>query len=154
MPLPIAVGEHHRVGRAGSIVSLGKPTSRRRLYAQGLERAVGDVQRLDLLGLTGARHSYAVVGPQTEILKRTALLAIREVHGGRAVDVARDSSHARRQVPDPRQLLSFRIRQRFDQNSVDDAEDGRVGADAERQRNQGDRGEHRGAPESPEDVPH
>jgi hypothetical protein len=40
----------------------------------------------------------------------------------------------------------------LDQYAIDNAEDGRVRADAQRQRYQGDGGESRGEPESPEDL--
>jgi hypothetical protein len=152
MPQPVAVSQHHCVGRAGSVVSLRKPSPHYRLYAERVERSVSNIQRLDLLRLARPRNGCAVVRPQTELLKSPALLAVREVHGGRAVDVARDSGYTRRHVPDPRQLLRFRIGQRFDEHSVHNAENGRVGADAERECHQGDRGEHRGPSQSPEDV--
>ena len=58
-----------------------------------------------------------------------------------------------RQVPEPpTNILSVRIRQRLDQHSVDHAEDGRVGADSQRQRHQRDGGKRRGQPEPPEDL--
>jgi hypothetical protein len=50
------------------------------------------------------------------------------------------------------QLIRLRIRQRLQQHAVDDAEDGGVGADADRQGQDGDSGEHRQLDQPPQDV--
>ena len=47
-------------------------------------------------------------------------------------------------MPDPHELVGVRIRQRLDQHRVDDAEDRRRRADAEREREHG--GEREGGP--------
>ena len=44
-------------------------------------------------------------------------------------------------LPEHHQPLRLRERQRLEQQGVDDAEDGGIGADAERQGDDGDRGE-------------
>jgi hypothetical protein len=47
------------------------------------------------------------------------------------------------------QPIRVRVRQGTQDDGVDDAEDGGIGADAERQRRDGDSGEARSAPEHP-----
>ena len=86
-------------------------------------------------------------------MKSAIFLSIREVHGGRAIDVANDSGNARRHMPDSHQFLSLRIWQRFDQDAVYHAEDGRIGADTERQRCECNGGEDGSKRQSPKDIP-
>ena len=50
--------------------------------------------------------------------------------------------------------LTIRVGQRLEQHAVDDAEDGRVGANAERHRHDDDHGETGIAAKGPDPVPH
>jgi hypothetical protein len=75
-------------------------------------------------------------------LEGASFFAIREVHSGRAIDVAVDSGNAWRYMPDAHQFLSLRIRERLDQDGIDHAEDSAIGSDPERQRYECNSGEH------------
>src|SRR5581483_10734238 len=124
-----------------------------RLHSEGIENTVCEVQRLHLFRFPHAGDGAAIERPYAEVLKRAVLFAIGEIHGGRAVDITSDSGDARRQMPHAGQAVRSRIGQRLEENSVNDAEDGGVSADAERQCQQRDEGEHRRAAEPAEHLP-
>ena len=67
-------------------------------------------------------------------------------------DLAAEASDAGRGMPDADKQVRLRVGQRFKQHAIDHAEDGRIGADAQRQRHQGDGGEEGSPAESPQNV--
>ena len=109
--------------------------------AQG---AVGHEERLDALGLAGAGDRHRAAVPEPDVLEDAPLFAVDEVIRGRHVQ-ERDPE-PRRRVPQAHEPVGAVERQRLEQDAADDAEDGRVGADTERQGEDGDQREH-GCPE-------
>src|SRR5262249_54367108 len=103
--LPIAVGEHHGLFRAGSVVGLREPAAQQGLHAYGIQNTVGHKERSRQLGLGDAGNACAGGVPQTELLKGVVLLAIGEVHGGRAVEVVAEDRYSGCGVPDAYQGL-------------------------------------------------
>src|ERR1051326_5964228 len=73
--------------------------------AECLQDAVGGKNNVDLLRLGDAGNARAAFPVETDILEDPIVLAIGEVHGGRALDVALDSGHARRRVPHTDQVV-------------------------------------------------
>jgi hypothetical protein len=115
-----------------------------RRHADGVEHPLRHEQAAHLLGLREPRHGDATSRPDSDVLEDTPFVAIGEVHRRRDVDGAVLESDSGRRVPHPDQFLRLRIRQRLDQDAIDDAEDRGVGADADGQGQEGGRGEHRG----------
>ena len=141
--LPEIVADHGRprarvAAAAGVLGAKAAPVRRR--DAQRLEEVGGRDDAGDPL------HLAAVRAEVEERLRvgRHALeglaLACRVAVVRRRHDVA-VLADARDAVPHDHQAIGFAVRQRPQQHRVDDAEDGRVDADAERQRRDGDEGE-------------
>ncbi len=143
-PLPISVREEHGLLRARCIVLAREPPPKRGRHTDGVEHTLRHEQASHLLRLGKPRHGDAASRPDSDVLKDTSFVPIGEVHRRRDVDFAVLESHSRRRMPHPDQFLRLRIRQRFDQDAIDDAEDRGVGADADGQGQQGGRREHRG----------
>jgi hypothetical protein len=82
------------------------------------------------------------------MLERLALSRERqEINASPGNLVEPDVARRRRHSPRQDDALDVRIRQRSQENRVDDAEDGRAGTDAERQREHGVHGERRILPQ-------
>src|SRR5262249_20082405 len=79
-----------------------------------------------------------------------ALLAVGEVEGRGGVQLG--DVDAGGGMPDPDELVRVGKGKRFQENAFDDAEDGRVRADADRERQEGDGRERRRAAEPAKDV--
>jgi len=101
-----------------------------------------------VLGLAYAGHAQRVAIVHADVLKRGTLLAIDEVKEGRHVQVV--EADAGRCVPDADQLFRMGIAERLQKHAVDHAEDHRIGADADRKRDQDDRREKRGTKQTAE----
>ncbi len=141
LPLPIGIGEDRRIGAVGLRRGFGfrEQTAERRLNADRLEHAVRNSERAGLLRIADTRHAAAAGPPDPEVLERAVLVAVGEVHRRRHGEpLGVDSG---RPVPEAHELVGIRIGQRLDQHRVDDAEDRRRCADAEREREHGGRGE-------------
>jgi hypothetical protein len=80
-----------------------------------------------MLGLAMPGDGDGGVVPQPDVFERLRLLAVEKIGRGRLVE--RTCHQARRDVPHANQRLGTLERQRFEQHTVDDAEDERVGAD-------------------------
>ena len=84
--------------------------------------------RVHLFGTIGGSDVHRAACPRSHPRKDSRLsLPLEEIAGGRDVAAV---LHAR---PHHDQLIGFRIRQRREQRAVDDAEDGSVGTNAQRQ---------------------
>ncbi len=101
--------------------------------------------RLDLLGLGAFVQVECATGPCSDGLERCVLaLPVEEVAGGDAVAVVLNLG------PDHDDAVGFVVGQRGEERGVDDAEDGGVGADAESEGEDSDRGEAGVFPEEAE----
>ena len=128
---PVAGHEDHGVGRARRVVLLREQAAERRRRAEHRQHAVGDVDGADLLGLRDPGDADGVAGPHRDVLKHAAVLAVGVVEKRRGAGVRQ--VQPRRGVIEHDQLVRLRIRQRLQQHAVDHAEDGGVGADADRE---------------------
>ena len=131
---PIAMGEDDRLRRARRVVRLREPAAQQRLHVERIQDAMGHHQHSRQFGLPRTSDGCDAETPQSEVLKRPVLVAIREVHRRRTTHAGVTGRHPRRGVPDANQCLRVRIWERTDQHALDDAEDGGVAADAQRQR--------------------
>jgi hypothetical protein len=95
-------------------------------------------------------HRDQGVVPQTDVFEGLVLLAVGEVGRGRLVHLIETGS--RSGVPNAHQGLGILERQRLQQDTVDDAENGRVGPDTYGERQHGDGGKERRACEFSRDV--
>ena len=87
---------------------------------------------------------------QTEALECSALLAIGEIKKRRRIGVR--EVHTGSRVVQIDRLIGVPIRQRFQQNSVDHAENRAVGPDSDRQSEGGNKCKHRRAGKPPKNV--
>ena len=151
LPLPVRVAQHHPLGCLGRIVVTGEMAAKNRVDVEEAQRPVRDEQDLHPLGLAGASDRNGATVPQPDVLEYTPLFSISEVVRRRHVQ-ERDSQ-PRRGMPQPNEPVGIVERQRLEENAADDAEDGRVGADSERQGEDGDQGEHRRAKQAADYSP-
>ena len=137
----------HALGCLRRIVVGREVAAQDRVDVEEAQRAVGHEERLDALGLAGAGDRHRAAVPEPDVLEDAPLFAVDEVVRGRHVQ-ERDPE-PRRRVPQAHEPVGLVERQRLEQDAADDAEDGRVGADTERQREDGDQREHGGPEETP-----
>ena len=113
--------------------------------AERLEELAGDPHRRDLLGIAVPREAQPVGVDDRHLRERLRRLPV--VEGRRRdrqlVGEADLPGQLRVRGPDHRQPLGIAERQRRQQHRIDDAEDRRVGADPQRQREDGDDRERR-----------
>jgi hypothetical protein len=144
--LPHRVTDDRDPVTAGRLFSwLQQPAHQRRRFEHrhDLGRYPNAVQ-MDGLPASAQRHSLHVVGTQIRQHPRAGPkdLEILKAHrSGRRLDAAPVVSIEL--GADPNKAISTGIRQRAEQHGMDDAEDGGVGADAEREGAHDDRGEPR-----------
>ena len=137
------MAEDHGFLRRGRIVCRREPPAASGPHADRRKRPVGHDQRPDFLRLAHSRHVRRAGVPHAEVLKRLVVRTIGEVHRRRQPDVVRGHALELRGVPHRDQRVGIRVRQRADQDSVDDGEDRRGRAGAESQRGDGRGGEAR-----------
>ena len=106
------------------------------MNAQDRKDAVSDLKGAHLLRLSDARHTDRIAGIQAHLLKRAALFAIDEVVGGRTIEFLQINT--RRRVPYAHKLFRMKIAQRFEQNTLENAENHRIGSDGGGERDQRD----------------
>ena len=148
--LPQAVGQDHEVVGIRPGLVLGESPAEKRLALQGREERRRHHERAHLLRLTAVRQIRAAAGEERRILDgRRLCLAIDVVGDGNA---GLWQPHQRIHVPDEDQPFGVRIRERAQQHLVEQAENGGVCADAQRQRQDGDEGEQRLLAQGPERV--
>ena len=125
----------------GAIVCPREQTSERRLHAEHRQDAVGDEERAHLLGLGQAGDTDRAEFTEPDILENLTILAVGEVEKRRGPGSGQVD--ARQGVIEHDQLVGAWIRQRLQQHALDYAEDRRIGADADGQRQHRDAGEER-----------
>ena len=139
-PLPVPMGDKGDGRALGQVVFLAERPAKGRTDSQHWERAVRYVQRLDLFGLAAAGDSHRAGLPQPDVLKSLTTVANHEIRASRLLQ--RSRHYTGRHQPNPDQRLRFRIRQRLEDDAVDDAENQRIRADGGANRD--DRGERKG----------
>jgi hypothetical protein len=108
--------------------------------------AVGDVERIDALGIAHAGHRYRRRVPHAELVERSSLLAIRQIRRRRLFEVA--EPQPRGDVRNADETVGILEGQRLQQHAAHHREDRRVRANAERERQDGDECET-GRPKQP-----
>ncbi len=141
MALPESGAEHHDMAAPRRVLFREEHAAEKRLGANGLEEPVAHGA-----GDDGFRAAAAGQRERTESIQRHAIeearvaLPVVEIRGGHREARHPGKRRLRRHVKDAHQPIRLVERQRSQQHRVDDAEDGGVGADAERQdRDDGDR---------------
>ncbi|HEY7284130.1 MAG TPA: hypothetical protein VH497_01715 [Vicinamibacterales bacterium] len=163
-PLPVAPAEDHDVRFAGSgIVRRRQQPSDGRLDADDREVVAGHEQPVDAFSLAARGE----VGPERDVRGEAGKrrLGFFEVAEHRITEhpvavallAARIRPGLRPRRPDVHEPVRFRHRQRTEQDLIEEREDGRVRADAERQRHDGHRRHERRLEQGPDrelDVRH
>ena len=149
LALPEPVIEHGHAAVTWLILAGQQGPPERDRQSEQAEQAVAHVRSADLTRLAGAQHREHAARERLDLLERSRLLADahevrRRQRVGRAIGIERG---------DPIQPIRIPERQRRQQDALDDAEDGAVRPDSERQRRQGHSGEARRAAQHPQRVP-
>jgi hypothetical protein len=150
LPAPVAVGQEHGIRAAGRIVLAGKPTAEHGRDSEDRQDAISDQENAHQFGVADAGYIAGVVGKHADILEGPVLLAINEIVGRRRAQFL--DIQARGDVPYSHQIVGLRIGQRLQQHALEHAENGRIGAHADSQGDERDRGEHGRAAEPAEDL--
>ena len=141
-PLPERVAEHGDRLRARLVFVIGEEAAPQGIDAQRLEQLSRHHAAGQPLGLARARQVVALAAVDADVLEdlvlRPPVLVVR-VSDGHLINL-------RARLPQVDEPLGFGVGQRLEQHRIDDAEDGRRRADAERQRQHRDEGEA-GVPE-------
>ena len=141
--LPVAMTEHHGWCPARVLISGGEPAPQLRGHPERLQRAVAHGDRSHLFGLSDAGDRRRSGRPDADVLERAVPFRVRDVHRRRQAQAARDVGEAGRTgraVPHGDEIVGIRIGQWLEQHAVQHRERGRVGANAERQREDGSDG--------------
>ena len=130
--LPVLVAQHQDGRCARLLVRVLERTPERRPHAEHVEEVRGDDARGDALGLRAAEQDEPHVVEFHESLEALRARAVVEnllIREAGVLDVGQ-----RPLLPQHDEAVAVLIRQRAEQDAVDDAEDRRVGADPERHR--------------------
>jgi hypothetical protein len=107
----------------------GEETSERRTRTEKGQDAVSKIDSGDDLRLGEPGDGEAVSGPHADILERLVLIAVGEVEEGR--DAGAGEVHARSGMVHGDQAVRIGIGERLQENPLKDAENRRVGSNAE-----------------------
>ena len=151
MALPIGESEHDSFGTAGRIFQASEGVAEHRMHAEHGQNAICDVDGFYLLRLGEAGDANRIIAPHADISKSISVLAVGEVSGGRGVDVLDTDSGG--SLPDAHQAIGVLIRERLEQNSIDDAEDGGIRANGNGDSDKSNGSEDRGAGQSAKNLP-
>ena len=134
--LPEGVTQHHHRSRVPVLIFiLGENAALPRLHAQHLPHGGGEVLSVQALGGRSVAFRAQVAGEAVQSahrLKRLAAILPSQIVPGR--HVIANARTVQRRGPQDRQAIRIRIGEIAQQGGIDDAEDGRVGADAQTQR--------------------
>jgi hypothetical protein len=114
------------LGTVGAVVFRGEPAAQSRLDADRVEDAFGNGEARHLLRGREAGDTYAAAGPGANLFERVVLFAKRKVVGWRQLHLG--EIEGGRGLPRCDQGVGIAIRQRLQQDAVDHAEHGRIGA--------------------------
>jgi hypothetical protein len=132
-PLPQAMTEHDYALGVGAVFLLRKDAPQRRRDAEQREQAGRNTYALDPLRLATPGQAQARAPEGGDLREDSILIApVNEIR--RRYVVVREAE-LRRSLPHHHEFVRILIRQRPQQRRVRHAKDGRVRADAERQRN-------------------
>jgi hypothetical protein len=139
--LPQVVADEHDLFGVAVILRLGEPAPHDRLHTERLHGVIREHLALEPLGsscqrILGVGH----VSRDTDVATRRAEERVLrgEVHADRRVEATSLVGPLRRRGPQLHQSTGFRVGQRTKQDGVHEAEYQRVGADAEREREDDD----------------
>ena len=152
--LPQAFGEQHHVvpSRLSLVGHEGAPLDG--IHLQKLQQAARSPQPIDMHGSIASGDVEGARVVNFHLLKAAALgFPIHEIRIGSDDAIGRQTSFCAG-GPKPHQPAGIREWQRSQQKGVDHAEDGRVGADAERERQYGDDAETGAAPQQSRSISH
>ena len=149
--LPHAVTKHRDGRTMGQILSLRKGASGDRQHAENLEVIGGDVGALHRLRRV-ARSEVHRQGP--EIVDRHCLEHVVLPPDHVLLDGIRVAHAGRIPAAQLHDAIGLRIGQRLEQHRIHDGENGRVRADADGERGQGNRGETDVPAHRAQGVPH
>ena len=136
-PQPIRVRKDDGLGRPWRIVLDRKPAAQQGLNAQCRQSSLRDGNGVDLLGVAVAGHRRRTLCPHTELLECRRMLLPCRIEARPDPHVAGSLASQLAGVEDANQRFSFGVWQRTDEYCIHDTEDGRVGADAECEREDG-----------------
>src|SRR5271170_1534433 len=148
---PVSVRKQHRIRRPRRIIFAREQSSQRWPHSQHRQSPIRHVEASHLLRFSRARHTQRVAVIRPDVLERGVLLAINKIIRRRHIQVR--NPYGRRRVPHSNQLLRMRIRQRFQQHSLQHAEYHRVRPHAHRQCDQRDNRKQRRPPQSSQHLP-
>ena len=156
--LPRGVTQHNDSVGAGHLFACFEPTSKERLDPEQREHRRRDLQsgQTDRITLPRQRCARQDVAGHVLDGARARTHGVEIARGQRA-GAARDGRTATdvgRRSEDLHEAIGVVIRQRPQQHRADDAEDRRVGANPQRQRENRDRRESGSPPQGPEPVDH
>jgi hypothetical protein len=135
---------------AGPVLLRQERAAYRRAHAQHIEEIPRNARRGKLLRIAQAGQVEVLVGERREPGKRAVLFA-QECRARKRKRLDRSRRIGLRRI-DQHQPLGMRVRQRPQQQRVGHAENRRVRADAQRQRDDGHQGEARALREHPDGV--
>ena len=148
--LPQPVAQDHHVVMARCVLVRSEHAAQRRLDPEHREERPGAVHDVQAFGVVAAGERALRPTPETELVPRPRLRPVVLVLGPRGGE--RHQVHRRELRPHHGQPVRLRVGERSQEHPVHDAEDRRVRADAERQREHEHHGEARSAGELPERV--
>jgi hypothetical protein len=155
--LPVSVAQNDRRRPAGRVFGGIQPAPQDRPNVKCLESARTHQNIAYLFRLSEPCDRRGGRNPHAERFEAAVLLGIRVEHRCGEAQVAGDARETLRAgsgVPDGNQPVGLGIGEWFKQNAVDDAEDGGVRADADRDRKQGDSREPRIVAQCAQGVAH
>ena len=133
-PAPQAATDEDHGCRTEPVVCGVEVTARHGVDSEDAEEVGRDHLAAEVLGLPSSGHVGVLPAERGQALEAAAvLLPVDEVRIG-----DRHAREVRRRLAEPHQAVGIAVGQRLEENAVDDAEDGGVGADPERQRDHRD----------------
>ena len=154
-PLPVPVAQKNRRCGVWRLIGFDERTTQHGRNGERLQHAVGDDDDSNLFGFRHAGNGRGKRKPDADVFERPVLVGVREVHRHGQTEIAGDRRQtfgAGGAVPDRDQIVGPGIGEWFEEDGVDDAEDRRVRADADRERQQGRCREGGAPPQGPRTV--
>jgi hypothetical protein len=146
--LPVGMGEHHHRRRALRFVRRDERPSDERLRAEHREEVRRDETAGRAVRVAAPEDVERPVAEFDELIDRLRLRSVVGHFRKRKIRIL--DARGRLRLPQMHDAVGLGIRQRAQDHTVDDAEDGGVGADAEAQRQHERAGEPRHADQIPD----
>ncbi len=148
----VSVAHEDDARPVGGLIGGGEPSALDRLHTEGLKHSIGYDRGPHFFGLFDTRDRCRRRIPGAEVRKAAVLFAVREVHGSREPQAAGHGGQSFGSgcgLPDRDELFGVWVRERLEQDAVDEAEHRGVRADADCQRQDHHSGERRRPPQRP-----